>query len=208
MLARRHAIPLANTAMEPTALALSVRAAAHRESLARQTQVAVRNRQPAVSPPKKMAITVRTSTQQAREIVRALVDHTAGAFKESARQDAQQFIGRWIAFNALYSDYFNGSERAQLMTCVQNSIPNGIAEALLQDLQGEVSFLASLPPGDMRFRNDQKRFRLRSTNDMRVVRDATRAATERLAHLVAVCIKFDAISFMGRRTPSISATTS
>jgi hypothetical protein len=35
VIARKHAIRLANTAMEPTALALPVRAAAHRESLGR-----------------------------------------------------------------------------------------------------------------------------------------------------------------------------
>jgi len=144
----------------------------------------------------------RPKAQRAKEIIQSLVAHTAGAFAEAARHDTQRFMGRWIAFNALYRGYFNGSEREQLMACVRDCVPDAVAETILSHLRQEIDFLRSLPPGDMRFWSDPKRFRVRSITDMAVVSDATRAAGERLAHLVAVVYQVRCNLFHGEKNPA------
>lgn len=152
-------------------------------------------------PPARAVTTVAVSSQRARQILGVLVDHTAGAFEEAARHNAHRFIGRWIAFNAVFKEYFSGSERGSLMACIQNSIPNGVADAVLDSLQPEITFLANLPPGDMRFRGDP-RFRVRSTDDMRIVCDISRMPIERLAHLVAVVYQVRCNLFHGEKNPT------
>jgi hypothetical protein len=72
----------------------------------------------------------------------------------------------------------------------------------LDSLAPEIRFYATLPPGDMRLIGHPARFRARTTADLQVVVDASRSASERLAHLLAVVYQVRCNLFHGQKNPA------
>lgn len=145
---------------------------------------------------------IAASANRATALLRSLVDNTEGAIAEAARRDAHRFMGRWIAFNSLYRAYFNGSECDRLMSCVTASVSDAVAENILAELDSDIRFYVSLPPGDMRWLGHPTRFRARTTADLQAVRDTSRPARERLAYLVAAVYQVRCNLFHGDKNPA------
>lgn len=88
------------------------------------------------------------------------------AIIEDLGPDGESFVRRWMGFNAFYNAFVGHSERDCLMAAITNSMRNEQAQRVIDACQGEISYFAHLPPGNMRRMPSDPEFRKRSAADM------------------------------------------
>lgn len=112
------------------------------------------------------------------------------------------FSQNWRAFNAFYNNYA-GTQRKRLTKCICDSISDDDAKHVLQDLNLEIDFYASLPPGNMEYSSGDARFRRITSEDMAKALDQSVPPRERLAHLMCAVYQVRCNLFHGSKNPRV-----
>lgn len=113
---------------------------------------------------------------------------------------ADEFIQNWMSFNALYSTCGDRYERDKVRA-ICAWMPEAEAQQILADVEPAIRYFVRLPPGDTRKPPTDPRFRVQSTDDLRIVSDLTASSTQRLANLASVLYTVRCSLLHGRKSP-------
>lgn len=103
--------------------------------------------------------------------------------REAAPPSWQEFLTIWAAFNALYNLSEHGSE-VQKIDELLAKISAELKGVLIVQLVTPEKPIPYPPPGDMRFSDDDPKFRQASMNSWNVINDQKRPNHDRLAALL------------------------
>lgn len=127
----------------------------------------------------------------------------ARAFVDEFEGDAGRFAARWIGFNSLYDVWSGQSERERFTHAIKHGLTDEQAHHILECCAADMTYLASLPPGNMRHERTAGRFREQARRDMAAALDGRLRPTDRLASLVAVVYQVRCNLFHGAKNPKL-----
>src|ERR1035441_85608 len=96
------------------------------------------------------------------------------------------FVARWMAFNALYNLLNRRSELDRVKLSVDVFLKPEDCADILQNVQAQLAFLNSKPPGDDRYDSADQRYREQSAADLKIACDPSKKPQDRLRALFAV----------------------
>lgn len=100
---------------------------------------------------------------------------------------AEDFRRSWLTLHA-YSTEFDhgGDQRAILINAIESTIDDTTAETIIDSFSSDINYLNNNPVGDLRFTEQNSRFRRNSLRDIQNVLDLNIPAATRLGNLLCV----------------------
>lgn len=113
--------------------------------------------------------------------------------------EADDFRRKWLAIHAFSSEFQRNNQRHSLISAIEASIPNEKADAILQLLSDEISYLSQHPVGNLELDDTDPEFYQNARQDIAQATLENRDPSNRLGHLICVVYQVRCNTEHGRK---------